>query len=91
MAEPVDGSYSQVADEQLDAIESSGSPALYNAILNVCDLIFADPSRARQLSTAITTKEGIRLRMVVPGHFPYKVFWSSPGPRVESVFPYEGH
>jgi len=81
--------YSEIADHQLDAIEASGDAKLYNAILDVCQAIFDDPDAARRSSTAITTAVGIRMRLPVPGNFPYKVFWSLEGPRIEAVFPYE--
>ena len=84
----VDGSYSEVADHQLDVLEKAPDPALYNAVLDACELIFRFPAKAQSLSTAITTAEGIRLRYPVPGHWPYKVFWDSEGPRVEAIFPH---
>ena len=89
MSDEVDADYSEIADTQLDQIEASGDPKLYNAILGVCDLVFSDPAMARRLSTAITTSVGIRMRLAVPGNHPYKVFWSLEGPRIEAVFPYE--
>jgi len=84
----VAGDYSQVADDQLDALEAGPNADLYNSTLAACELIFSDPDRARALSTAITTREGIRLRLPVVGHPPYKVFWSFDGPRVEAVLPH---
>ena len=84
----VGDSYSEVADEQLDALERGPDVDLYNAVLDACELVFRAPARARAMSTAITTQEGIRLRLPVPGHPPYKVFWSSEGPRIEAVFPH---
>jgi hypothetical protein len=84
----IDGSYSEVADEQLNALERSDAIDLYNAVLDACELVFRAPARAQAMSTAITTREGIRLRLPVPGHPPYKVFWSSEGPRIEAVFPH---
>lgn len=83
-----EGDYSAVADEQLDKLELEPDVELYNAILAACDLIFGDPSRARAVSTAITTTDGIRFRLPVVGHPPYKVFWSSEGPRIEAVLPH---
>ena len=83
-----EGDYSAVADEQLDALEAGADADLYNAALVACELISTDPDRARALSTAITTREGIRLRLPVVGHPPYKVFWSFDGPRVEAVLPH---
>ena len=83
-----DGSYSEVADRQLDALEGNDDIDLYNAVLDACELVFKAPARAQAMSTAIATREGIRLRLPVPGHPPYKVFWSSDGPRIEAVFPH---
>jgi len=71
-----DGAYSQVADEQLDSLEAGPDVDLFNAVLDACEL------------TAIATAEGIRLRLPVAGHPPYKVFWSSDGPRIEAVLPH---
>jgi len=84
----VPGAYSQVADAQLDELERGPDPGLYNAVLDACELIFRAPELAQQRSTAITTRNGIRLRLPVAGHPPYKVFWSTDGPRVEAVFPH---
>jgi hypothetical protein len=84
----VKGAYSEVADEQLTGLEAGPDADLYNAVLNACELIFRLPERAQSLSSAITTVQGIRFRMPVAGHWPYKVFWSSEGPRIEAVFPY---
>jgi len=80
--------YSQVADEQLDSLEAGSDVDLYNAVLDACELILLLPAQARARSTAITTAEGIRFRLPVAGHPPYKVFWSSDGPRIEAVFPH---
>ena len=57
-------------------------------MLDACELIFRIPGQARALSTAITTKDGIVMRLPVAGHPPYKVFWSTDGPRIEAVFPH---
>jgi len=80
--------YSQVANKQLDSLEAGSDVDLYNAVLDACELIFRLPAQAQARSTAITTAEGIRLRLPVAGHPPYKVFWSSDGPRIEAVFPH---
>ena len=80
--------YSQVADEHLDELERGDNPELYNAVLDICAEIFADPGRAQSRSSALSTKDGIRFRLAVPDHYPYKVFWSSDGPRIEAVFPF---
>jgi hypothetical protein len=83
----VEGDYSEVADAQLDSLER-GDPALYDAVLAACELVFAAPDVARSYSAAVTTAHGIVLRLPVAGHPPYKVFWSSAGPRIEAVFPH---
>lgn len=83
-----DGAYSQVADEQLDALQSGPDAGLYNAVLDACELILSYPEAAHARSTAITTRHGVRLRLPVAGYPPYKVFWSSEGPRIEAVFPH---
>lgn len=82
-----EGEYSAVADEQLDELEAS-DPRLYNDILTVCESIFAHASSAQSMSAAIQTDQGVVFRLAVPGRHPYKVFWSSAGPRIEAVFPY---
>jgi hypothetical protein len=43
---------------------------------------------AQSYSAAVTTSSGIVFRLPVAGHPPYKVFWTSAGPRVEAVFPH---
>lgn len=78
--------YSAVADEQLDALELA-DPDTYNDVLAMCELVFNDPGRARSISTAVQTRDGIVFRLPVPGHAPLKVFWTPAGPRVEAVFP----
>lgn len=80
--------YSEVADSQLDELEQGPDVDLYNAVLDTIELIFQLPGQAYALSTAITTNEGIRLRLPVIGHPPYKVFWSTEGPRIEAIFPH---
>lgn len=83
----VEGDYSAIADEQLDEIEAS-DPELYNDFLTICELIFTNPDYAQTMSAAIRADVGILMRVAVPGRYPYKVFWSTSGPRVEAVFPY---
>lgn len=82
------GLYSEIADQQLDALGAS-NPSLYNDILTVCELIFDGPRRAQSMSAAVPAEHGIVFRLAVPARHPYKVFWSSDGPRVEAVFPHE--
>ncbi|WP_201408324.1 hypothetical protein [Mycobacterium paraintracellulare] len=84
----VEGDYSQIADAQLDALESGPDRDLYNSVLDTIEFIFRLPGQAQSLSTAITTPAGIRMRLSVLGHPPYKVFWSTEGPRIEAVFPH---
>jgi hypothetical protein len=84
----IDGDYSEVADAQLDALEQGPDVGLYNAVLDAIELIFRLPGQAQALSSAVTTGDGIRMRMPVPGHPPYKIFWSTAGPRIEAVFPH---
>ncbi len=83
-----EGDYSQVADAQLDELERGGDADLYNAILDAIELIFRVPGQAQALSTAVTTSAGIALRLPVAGHPPYKVFWTTSGPRIEAIFPH---
>lgn len=83
-----DDSYSEIADQQLDGLENGPDVDLYNAVVDACELIFRLPAQAQARSTAVTTREGILLRLPVAGHPPYKVFWSSDGPRIEAVFPH---
>lgn len=83
-----EGDYSEVADAQLDALEAGPDVDLYNAVLDACDLIFRMPDQAQFRSTAVTSQDGIRMRLPVPGHPRYKVFWSTDGPRIEAVFPH---
>ena len=86
----IEGERSEVADEQLDALEAGPDMGLYNACLDACTLILGYPEAAQARSTAVTTNQGVQLRLPVAGYPPYKVFWSSNGgePRVEAVFPH---
>ncbi|MDA3642008.1 MULTISPECIES: hypothetical protein [Mycobacterium] len=82
------GDYSEIADAQLNALEAGPDPGLYNAVLDACELILRFPGQAHALSSAIRTDAGIRLRLPVTGYPPYKVFWSTAGPRLEATFPH---
>lgn len=84
-----EGDYSEVADAQLDALEQVPDPDLYNAVLDAIELIFRLPGQAQALSSAITTSDSIRLRLPVPGNPPYKILWSTTGPRIEAIFPHQ--
>lgn len=91
MSEPELGpelEYSEVADEQLNELEATDAP-LYNDILAACELIGQNPALAQSMSAAVSTGNGIVLRLPVAGRYPYKVFWRSAGPRIEAVFPYK--
>jgi hypothetical protein len=81
------GDYSKVADRQLDELQAA-DPDLYDAVLTVCEFVFSQPSRARSMSSAVQTETGVVLRLAVPSRHPYKVFWTSDGPRIEAVFPH---
>lgn len=85
-----EGDYSEIADRQLDALEAGANADLYNASLDACELILRAPGTAQARSSALNTAEGIRFRLPVAGHPPYKVFWSNGegGPRIEAVFPH---
>jgi hypothetical protein len=80
--------YSEVADEQLNELEAADA-SLYNAVLEACELIGQNPSLAQSMSAAVRTDHGMVFRFPVPDRYPYKVFWSSVGPRIEAVFPYK--
>jgi hypothetical protein len=84
----VEGDYSEIADAQLDVLEAGSDVDLYNAAPDDYDLIFRLPGQAQALSTAITTTEGVRLRLPVAGYPRYKIFWSTDGPRIDAVFPH---
>ena len=83
-----DGSYSEVADAQLDELEAGADPELYDAVLAACALVFARPSLAQSSSSAIPTSDGVVLRLAVPERPDWKVFWTSTGPRIEAVLRY---
>lgn len=82
----IEGTYSEIADIQLDALAERNA-ALYNDILTICEFIFTSPARAQSMSTAITTNNGTVMRLPVPKHNPYKVFWTTSVPRIEAIFP----
>jgi len=86
----LEGSYSTIADEQLDVLEAGPDVELYNAVLDACELVLHLESHAQARSSAIRTADGIRFRLPVVGHPPYKVFWSKTeeGTRIEAVFPH---
>lgn len=87
-SDDAEDSYSEIANAQLDELASSDVD-LYNDVLTVCESIFQNPARAQSMSTAIQTREHhIVLRLPVPGRPPYKVFWTTKGPRIEAVFPH---
>ncbi|MDT7763630.1 MAG: hypothetical protein QOC63_3050 [Mycobacterium sp.] len=83
-----EGDYSRVADAQLDDLEQGNDADLHNAVLDAIELIFRAPGQAQALSSAITTREGIAMRLPVAGHPPHKVFWTTAGPRIEAIFPH---
>jgi hypothetical protein len=79
--------YSAVADAQLDLLEVGPRADLYDAVVSTCMQVFDEPALAQSLSTVIATERGLVLVLPVPRHPPYKVFWTSAGPRIEAVFP----
>lgn len=84
----LEGGYSETADRQLDALEVGPDPDPYHAVLYACELVFGAPQHVQANSTAVMTGSGVVFRLPVLGFPPYKVFWSSDGPRVEAVFPH---
>jgi len=84
-----DDAYSEVAWAQLDELAAGPYFDLYNAVLDACALVLEVPDQMRKHSTSVTTREGVVLSLPVTGYGPYKVFWSTSGPRIEAVFPYE--
>jgi hypothetical protein len=92
--EVTDDAFSEIADEQLDALEL-GDPAAYRDVLLLCRLVFDHTSRAKAMSSAIITDQGIVMRLAVPGHSPLKLFWSVRGadgrPRIEAVIEHPTH
>lgn len=85
------GDYSEVAAQQLDALEKSADDDFWDAILDACDLALNHPREARKRSSAVVREDGrVVFRLAVAGHPPYKVFWSLDAgtARVEAVFPH---
>ncbi len=85
-----EGLYTPTADAQLDKPQDGADMDLYNSALDTCELVFQAPGIAQSRSTAIPTTEGIRFRLPIARHPPYRVFWSraQDGPRIEAVFPH---
>lgn len=85
-----DGSYADVAGDQIDALEAGPDMELFNAVLDACELVFRATGLAQSKSSAVRSANGIVLRLPVTGHPPYKVFWSQTpdGPRIEAVLPH---
>ena len=84
-------SYSEIADQQLDDLESKTDVRLYNEVLKVCNQIFDEPDSIKKFSSVITTTEGLRFSTSVPGGYPYRVYWSMSMEglvRIEAVFVY---
>jgi hypothetical protein len=83
-----DEAYSEVADQQLDAL-GRDDPEAYRDVVLLCGLVFDRPGQARAMSSAITTSRGVVLRLAVLGRHPLKIFWTPQGadgdPRVEAV------
>lgn len=58
----------------------TGSPDVYDAVLDACELVFLAQGLAQARSTAIVTPDGVVLRLPVVGS-PIKVFRSTWGPK----------
>lgn len=80
--------YAPVAVEQLTALHDGPDVDLYNAVLDVIDVVLAQPGIAQSMSSAILADGEVIMRLPVPGHHPFKVFWTTDGPTIRAVFPY---
>ncbi|MDP9093107.1 MAG: hypothetical protein M3N95_09260 [Actinomycetota bacterium] len=83
------GNYSQLAVDQLDALQARTGARQFEPVLESCHLVVALPAEACVLSDDITTEGGTLHRLRVPGDPPHKVFWTSlnaDGPRIEAIF-----
>ncbi len=81
-------SYSEVADEQLEALWKR-DPDLYQDVMDTCEFILDHPDRAKAASGTFMTKDGPRRVFRVNGRPPWKVFWDSATTTIEAVMPYE--
>ncbi len=84
--------FSKIADGQLDTLEAGDDPDLYEAVLQACRLVFTEPGRAQDPSSAVMTSDGLVMRLPVVGSR-FKVFWRTDfpegeGARIEAIFPY---
>lgn len=83
-------SYSQVAWDQLDALEAS-DPEMYADTLDLIEDIFDAPGTVRGTADVLVTPHGPRFKSFVRDRYPLAVFWSdhpADGPRIEAVFPH---
>jgi hypothetical protein len=83
------GNYSKVACDQLDAVQTDPGARYFDAVLQACVSVLAQPAEARERSDEITTYVGSMHRLQVASDPPYRVFWTSrnaQGPRVEAIF-----
>lgn len=86
--------YSEIANQQINLLETDPDFRRYDEVIKVCNQIFDDPNNIRKFSSTITTIEGVRFSTPVPGSSPYRVFWSmSPEgiARIEAVFTWSSH
>ncbi len=74
-------------------------PELYKALRDACEFVLDHPLRAHAASAALQVSaadakgvvrgRGMVMRLPVVGYPPWKVFWTTIGPRIEAVFEYE--
>jgi hypothetical protein len=83
--------YAPVAIEQLDALEAGPDPDLYNAVLDLIEVVFTRPDLAQSMCSVVRAGDGTMImRLPVPGYPQYKVFWTTDGPSIRAVFRYPG-
>ncbi|MCA0438138.1 MAG: hypothetical protein M9891_01780 [Austwickia sp.] len=85
--------YSQVAWDQLDAMEAS-DPHRYADTLDLIEDILDEPGSARATADVLTTPHGVLFENFVPDRYPLAVFWSNhpaQGPRIEAFFPHDAN
>jgi hypothetical protein len=86
------GNYSKVACDQLDAVQIDPGARYFDAVLEACVSVLAQPDQARERSDEIATHLGRMYRLQVasdPPHEPQTVFWTfrnPQGPRIEAIF-----
>lgn len=85
--------YSQVAWDQLDALEA-GDPDTYADTLDLIEDILDAPGELRGTADVLATPDGPRFKSYVKDRYPLAVLWSdqpAQGPRMETVFPHQAN